>query len=59
MSFKSAFQPKLFYDSVIRKKSFTLRVVRHWNRFPGEVVDVTSLEVFKVRLVGAFSNLDY
>jgi len=44
---------------VIRKKSFTLRVVRHWNRFPGEVVDVTSLEVFKVRLVGAFSNLDY
>ena len=32
----------------------TIRVVRHWNR---EVVDAPSLEVFKVRLDGAFSNL--
>ncbi|KFW63007.1 hypothetical protein AS28_00381, partial [Pygoscelis adeliae] len=41
----------------IRKKLFTMRVVRHWNRLPGEVVDAPSLEVFKARLDGALSNL--
>ncbi|KFW73073.1 hypothetical protein AS28_03573, partial [Pygoscelis adeliae] len=41
----------------IRKKFFTMRVVRHWNRLPREVVDVPSLEVFKARLDGALSNL--
>ncbi|KFQ87020.1 hypothetical protein N337_03559, partial [Phoenicopterus ruber ruber] len=41
----------------LRKKFFTLRVVRHWNRFPGEAVDAPSLEVFKARLDGALSNL--
>ncbi|KFQ83887.1 hypothetical protein N337_03981, partial [Phoenicopterus ruber ruber] len=41
----------------IRKKFFTLRVVRHWNRLPKEVVDAPSLEVFKARLDGALSNL--
>ena len=41
----------------IRKKLFTMRVVRHWNRLPREVVDAPSLEVFKVRLDGALSNL--
>jgi len=41
----------------VRKKFFTLRVVRYWHRFPREVVDVPSLEVFMVRLDGALSNL--
>ncbi|PKU41561.1 hypothetical protein llap_8136 [Limosa lapponica baueri] len=40
-----------------RKKVFTARVVRHWNRLPIEVVDGPSLEVFKTRLDGALSNL--
>ncbi|KFZ52413.1 hypothetical protein N338_04516, partial [Podiceps cristatus] len=41
----------------IRKKFFTLRVVRHWDRLPREAVDAPSLEVFKARLDGALSNL--
>ncbi|KFR02654.1 hypothetical protein Y956_09794, partial [Nipponia nippon] len=41
----------------MRKKFFTMRVVRHWNRLPREVVDAPSLEVFKARLDGALSNL--
>ncbi|KAK4826298.1 hypothetical protein QYF61_007145 [Mycteria americana] len=41
----------------IRKKFFTVRVVRHWNRLPREVVDGPSLEVFKARSDRALSNL--
>ncbi|KFW09546.1 hypothetical protein N327_06534, partial [Fulmarus glacialis] len=41
----------------IRKKFFTMRVVRHWNRLPKELVDAPFLEVFKARLDGALSNL--
>ncbi|KFQ92499.1 hypothetical protein Y956_13865, partial [Nipponia nippon] len=41
----------------IRKKFFTMRVVRHWNRLPREAVDAPSLDVFKARLDGALSNL--
>ncbi|KFW63501.1 hypothetical protein AS28_01365, partial [Pygoscelis adeliae] len=41
----------------LRKKFFTMRVVRHWNRLPREAVDAPSLEVFKARLDGALSNL--
>ncbi|KFW83754.1 hypothetical protein N305_03334, partial [Manacus vitellinus] len=41
----------------IRKKFFTVRVVRHWNRLPREAVDAPSLEVLKARLDGALSNL--
>ncbi|KFW63711.1 hypothetical protein AS28_03848, partial [Pygoscelis adeliae] len=40
----------------MRKKFFT-GVVRHWNRLPREAVDAPSLEVFKVRLDEALSNL--
>ncbi|KFW73345.1 hypothetical protein AS28_09042, partial [Pygoscelis adeliae] len=41
----------------IRKRFFTLRVVKHWHRLPREVVDAPSLETFQVRLDGALSNL--
>ncbi|KFO86760.1 hypothetical protein N320_07612, partial [Buceros rhinoceros silvestris] len=41
----------------IRKKFFTLRVVKHWQRFPREVDDAPSLETFKVKLDGALGNL--
>ncbi|KFO89574.1 hypothetical protein N320_13203, partial [Buceros rhinoceros silvestris] len=41
----------------VRKKFFTVRVVRHWNRLPREVVDAPSLKVFKARLDGALGNL--
>ncbi|KFM04538.1 hypothetical protein AS27_07511, partial [Aptenodytes forsteri] len=41
----------------IRKKFFTVRVVRHWNRLLREAVDAPSLEVFKARLDEALSNL--
>ena len=41
----------------VRKKFFTVRVVRQWNRLPREAVDAPSLEVSKARLDGALSNL--
>jgi len=34
-----------------------MRVVKHWNRLPGEVVEAPSLETFRVRLDRALSNL--
>ncbi|KFP09904.1 hypothetical protein Z169_09791, partial [Egretta garzetta] len=39
------------------KKFFTMRVVKHWNRLPREVVQAPSLETFKARLDGALSSL--
>ncbi|KFO89522.1 hypothetical protein N320_06537, partial [Buceros rhinoceros silvestris] len=41
----------------IRKKFFTLRVVKRWHRLPREVVDAPALETFKVRLDGALGSL--
>ena len=41
----------------VRKKFFTVWVVRHWNTLPREVADAPALETFKVRLDGALSNL--
>ena len=40
-----------------RKKFSMMRVVKHWNRLPREVVDAPSLGTFKVRLDRALSNL--
>jgi len=34
-----------------------VRVGRHWNRLPRDVMDAPSLEAFKVRLDQALGNL--
>ena len=41
----------------IRKKFFTVRVVRHCNRLLSEVMNAPSLEAFRTRLDGALSNV--
>jgi len=43
----------------IRKKFFTLRVMRQWPRLPREAVAAPSLAVFKARLDGALSTLGW
>lgn len=45
------------FTSDNKKKFFTQRVMRHWNRFPKEVGEALSLEAFKVRLDGILSSL--
>ena len=39
------------------KGLFTVRVVRHWNRLPRDVVDSLSLRTFKARLDQDLGNL--
>ena len=41
----------------VRKKFFTIRVVKHWNRLSREVLEAPPLETFKARLDDALSNL--
>jgi len=43
----------------VRKKFFTVSVVRHWNRLPSEAVDAPSLEALQAKLDGMGSNLGY
>ena len=43
----------------IRKKSFTVMMVRQWNRLPRDVADALSLETFKASLDQAMNNLIY
>jgi len=45
------------FRSDIRKKLFTMRVVKHWHRLPREAVDAPSLAVFEARLDGTLSSL--
>ena len=40
----------------IRKKYFTVRMVRHWNRLPSDIVDAPSLETLKARLDQSLGN---
>jgi len=41
----------------LRKKFFTVRVVKHWHKLPREAVHAPSLETFKAKLDGALNNL--
>ena len=41
----------------MRRKFFTQRVVKHWNRLPKGVVNAPSLDAFKARLDVALGSL--
>ena len=42
----------------IRKRFFTKRVVKNWNRLPRDIVTATSLSEFKKCLDCALSHMD-
>ena len=44
------------FRSDVRKKFFTVKMLRRWHRVPREVVDASSLETPRVRLDGALST---
>jgi len=41
----------------IRKKFYTMRVMKHWHRLPREAMEAPFIETFKAMLNGALSNL--
>ena len=41
----------------LRKKFFTVRAVRHWQRLPREIVEAPSSKTFKVRLDQTLSSM--
>lgn len=44
---------KLQYNRLkLKKKSFPMRLVRHWNRFPKGVMNASSPRLFRARLDG-------
>ncbi|KFZ68171.1 hypothetical protein N338_00737, partial [Podiceps cristatus] len=45
------------YRIDVRKKFFTMQVVKHWHRLPREVAEVPSLDTFKARVDVALRNL--
>jgi len=47
----------LAHKGRLRELLLGMRVVRHWSRLPRDTVDDSCLEVFKVGLAGALSNL--
>ena len=49
-------EPRKFRTN-IQKNFFTVRVMEHWNRLPREVVESSSLEIFKAHLDAYLSNL--
>lgn len=45
------------YRLYIKEKFFTMKVLRHWKRFPRQAVGFLSLRVLKARFDGALSYL--
>lgn len=43
----------------VRNKLFILRLMKHWNKLPGGVVDASSSEEVKIKLGEASYNLIY